>query len=158
MREQRAGKDASGETGDGVGLLLQIPHNGEINTIRGNADRMLAREETIASPVMDGDMDKILPVVDQGGFGSSMLDNTLEFLMMNGMELPQAVMLCIPEPWARDRRIDRFLPLLRHHDGALGRPRRHRLLRQGHGGRGAGPERTPALPVVSHRRCGFSRR
>ena len=107
MREQRAGKDASGETGDGVGLLLQIPHNGEINTIRGNADRMLAREETIASPVMDGDMDKILPVVDQGGFGSSMLDNTLEFLMMNGMELPQAVMLCIPEPWARDRRMDR---------------------------------------------------
>ncbi len=158
MREHRAGKDASGETGDGVGLLLQIPHNGEINTIRGNADRMLAREETIASPVMDGDMDKILPVVDQGGFGSSMLDNTLEFLMMNGMELPQAVMLCIPEPWARDRRIDRFLPLLRHHDGALGRPRRHRLLRRGHGGRGAGPERTPALPVVSHRRCGFSRR
>ena len=135
-----------------------ILHNGEINTIRGNADRMLAREETIASPVMDEDMDKVLPVVDQSGSDSSMLDNTLEFLMMNGMELPQAVMLCIPEPWARDRRIDRFLPLLRHHDGALGRPRRHRLLRRGHGGRGAGPERTPALPVVSHRRCGFSRR
>ena len=84
-----------------------ILHNGEINTIRGNVDRMLAREETISSPVMDEDMDKILPVVDQSGSDSSMLDNTLEFLMMNGMELPQAVMLCIPEPWAQDRRMDR---------------------------------------------------
>ena len=84
-----------------------ILHNGEINTIRGNVDRMLAREETIASPVMDDDMDKILPVVDQSGSDSAMLDNTLEFLMMNGMELPQAVMLCIPEPWAKDKRMDR---------------------------------------------------
>ena len=84
-----------------------ILHNGEINTIRGNVDRMLAREETIASPIMDDDMDKVLPVVDQSGSDSSMLDNTLEFLMMNGMELPQAVMLCIPEPWAKDKQMPR---------------------------------------------------
>ena len=84
-----------------------ILHNGEINTIRGHADRMLAREETVSSPVMDDDMDKILPVVDQNGSDSAMLDNTLEFLMMNGMELPRAVMLCIPEPWAKDKRMDR---------------------------------------------------
>ena len=84
-----------------------ILHNGEINTIRGNADRMLAREETVSSPVMDDDMDKILAVVDQNGSDSAMLDNTLEFLMMNGMELPRAVMLCIPEPWAKDKRMDR---------------------------------------------------
>ncbi|MDE6932522.1 MAG: glutamate synthase subunit alpha, partial [Oscillospiraceae bacterium] len=84
-----------------------ILHNGEINTIRGNVDRMLAREETISSRLMDDDMDKILPVVDQRGSDSAMLDNTLEFLMMNGVELPQAVMMCIPEPWANDRRMDR---------------------------------------------------
>ncbi len=84
-----------------------ILHNGEINTIRGNVDRMLAREETIFSPVMDEDMDKILPVVDQTGSDSAMLDNTLEFLMMNGVDLPQAVMMCIPEPWAGDKRMDR---------------------------------------------------
>ncbi len=84
-----------------------ILHNGEINTIRGNVDRMLAREETISSPLMDDDMDKILPVVDQRGSDSAMLDNTLEFLMMNGVELPQAVMMCIPEPWAKDKRMDR---------------------------------------------------
>ena len=84
-----------------------ILHNGEINTIRGNVDRMLAREETISSPLMDDDMDKILPVVDQRGSDSAMLDNTLEFLMMNGVELPKAVMMCIPEPWANDKRMDR---------------------------------------------------
>ncbi len=84
-----------------------IMHNGEINTIRGNVDRMLAREETMSSAVMEEDMDKILPVVDQSGSDSSMLDNTLEFLMMNGIELPQAVMMTIPEPWANDKKMDR---------------------------------------------------
>ncbi|MCI9121514.1 MAG: glutamate synthase large subunit [Oscillibacter sp.] len=84
-----------------------ILHNGEINTIRGNADRMLAREETMSSPLLEEDMDKILPVVDPNGSDSSMLDNTLEFLMMNGVPLPQAVMICIPEPWANDKRMDR---------------------------------------------------
>ena len=84
-----------------------IMHNGEINTIRGNVDRMLAREETMSSAVMEEDMDKILPVVDQSGSDSSMLDNTLEFLMMNGIELPQAVMMTIPEPWANDKKMER---------------------------------------------------
>ena len=84
-----------------------ILHNGEINTIRGNVDRMLAREETMHSAVLEADMDKILPVVDQSGSDSAMLDNTLEFLMMNGIPLPQAVMMCIPEPWANDRKMSR---------------------------------------------------
>ena len=84
-----------------------IMHNGEINTIRGNVDRMLAREETMSSAVMEDDMDKVLPVVDQSGSDSSMLDNTLEFLMMNGIDLPQAVMMCIPEPWANDKKMER---------------------------------------------------
>ena len=83
-----------------------ITHNGEINTIRGNSDRMLAREETMHSPLIsDEDMDRILPVVDQRGSDSAMLDNTLEFLMMNGIELPQAVMMTIPEPWANNRKM-----------------------------------------------------
>ena len=79
-----------------------ILHNGEINTIRGNADRMLAREETMASSCMEQDMDKVLPVISKSGSDSAMLDNTLEFLMMNGMPLPLAVMITIPEPWRND--------------------------------------------------------
>ncbi len=80
-----------------------IAHNGEINTIRGNVDRMLAREETVSSSKLDkAQMQKILPAVDTSGSDSAMLDNTLEFLLMNGMPLPLAVMTCIPEPWKHD--------------------------------------------------------
>ncbi len=74
-------------------------HNGEINTIRGNADRMLAREETMRSPVMGEAMRRVLPVVAPDGSDSQMLDNTLEFLCMNGMALPLAGMILLPEPW-----------------------------------------------------------
>ncbi len=84
-----------------------ILHNGEINTIRGNVDRMLAREETMASPLLEQDMDKILPVISGTGSDSAMLDNTLEFLMMNGVPLPLAVMMTIPEPWQNERDISR---------------------------------------------------
>ena len=83
-----------------------ILHNGEINTIRGNVDTMLAREETIASRYLKDDMTKVLPIVNQGGSDSAMLDNTLEFLLMNGMELPLAVMVTIPEPWSNNRSMD----------------------------------------------------
>ncbi|MCC8049223.1 MAG: glutamate synthase large subunit [Clostridiales bacterium] len=77
-------------------------HNGEINTIRGNADKMLAREETMSSSYMEEDMHKVLPVINAKGSDSAMLDNTLEFLTMNGMDLPLAVMITIPEPWANN--------------------------------------------------------
>lgn len=80
-----------------------IAHNGEINTIRGNIDRMLAREETISSPLLEKDIDKIFPVVARTGSDSAMLDNTLEFLYMNGMDLPLAMMATIPEPWKHNR-------------------------------------------------------
>ena len=76
-----------------------IAHNGEINTIRGNIDRMLAREETMQSPILHNDIDKIYPVVSATGSDSAMLDNTLEFMYMNGMDLPLAMMVTIPEPW-----------------------------------------------------------
>ena len=83
-----------------------ILHNGEINTIRGNVDTMLAREETIGSSYLKNDMTKVLPIVNQGGSDSAMLDNTLEFMVMNGMDLPLAVMVTIPEPWSNNRSMD----------------------------------------------------
>ncbi len=80
-----------------------IAHNGEINTIRGNADRMLAREETISSKTLSAtELKKVLPAIDSSGSDSAMLDNTLEFLVMNGVPLALAVMMCIPEPWKHD--------------------------------------------------------
>lgn len=84
-----------------------ILHNGEINTIRGNVDRMLAREETMHSPYLQDDMEKVLPVIGQFGSDSAMLDNTLEFMVMSGIPLPLAVMIAIPEPWKNDPNISR---------------------------------------------------
>ncbi|MCI8542888.1 MAG: glutamate synthase large subunit [Lachnospiraceae bacterium] len=78
-------------------------HNGEINTIRGNADKMLAREENMSSEFLKGQMHKVLPAIGKAGSDSAMLDNTLEFLVMSGMDLPLAVMIAIPEPWANDK-------------------------------------------------------
>ncbi len=84
-----------------------IVHNGEINTIRGNADKMLAREETMASEHLKGDLDKVMPVVNTEGSDSAMLDNTLEFLVMSGMDLPLAVMITIPEAWENNATISK---------------------------------------------------
>ena len=78
-----------------------IVHNGEINTIKGNANNMLCREENMQTDVVD--TSKVYPVVDVNGSDSAMLDNTLEFLVMSGMELPRAVMMCIPEPYENDK-------------------------------------------------------
>ncbi len=82
-----------------------IVHNGEINTILGNADKMLAREETMESEQLKGELHKVLPVINSEGSDSAMLDNTLEFLVMSGMDLPLAVMVTIPEPWENNRYI-----------------------------------------------------
>ena len=82
-----------------------LVHNGEINTIRGNADKMLAREENMATQYFAHEMHKVLPVVNAEGSDSAMLDNTLEFLVMSGMPLPLAVMITIPEPWDNNNTI-----------------------------------------------------
>jgi len=84
-----------------------IVHNGEINTITGNVDKMLAREETMSCKAFQQDMHKILPVVNTEGSDSARLDNTLEFLVMSGMPLPLAIMIMIPEPWSSSRTISK---------------------------------------------------
>ena len=83
-----------------------IVHNGEINTIRGNVDKMMAREENMETKFFKSDMYKVLPIISQEGSDSAMLDNALEFMVMSGMELPMAVMILIPAPWQHDR----FMP------------------------------------------------
>jgi glutamate synthase (NADPH) large chain len=83
-----------------------IAHNGEINTIRGNADRMLAREETMSSELLKDDLDKIYPVINASGSDSAMVDNTLEFLYYSGMDLPLALMLMVPEPFKHNQAME----------------------------------------------------
>ena len=80
-----------------------IVHNGEINTIRGNRDKMQAREENMESEELKGELHKVLPAINATGSDSAMLDNAIEFMVMSGMELPLAVMISIPEPWANNK-------------------------------------------------------
>ena len=79
-----------------------IVHNGEINTIRGNVDKMFGREENMASGALGEQLSKVLPVINAEGSDSAQVDNTLEFLVMSGMPLPLAVMIMIPEPWSHN--------------------------------------------------------
>ncbi len=79
-----------------------IIHNGEINTIRGNVNWVKARERMFSTPEFEGEMDKILPVINEDGSDSAMLDNYLQFLHLSGFSLPRAMMMTIPEPWEND--------------------------------------------------------
>ena len=77
-----------------------VVHNGEINTIKGNVDKMCAREETVeVSCFTDEELTKVLPIVSAEGSDSAMLDNALEFMIMGGMDPALAAMVLIPEPW-----------------------------------------------------------
>jgi glutamate synthase (NADPH/NADH) large chain len=75
-----------------------ISHNGEINTLRGNINWMTAREALFASPLFD-DIAKILPIIDEHGSDTAILDNAVELLVQAGWPLPQAMMMLIPEAW-----------------------------------------------------------
>ena len=78
-----------------------IAHNGEINTVRGNINWMHARESMLAHPVFGPDLDKIKPVVREGGSDSATFDNVLELLVLAGRPIEEAVSMLIPEPWSR---------------------------------------------------------
>ena len=77
-----------------------IAHNGEINTLRGNINWMRAREGLLTSPLLGDDLEKILPIIREGGSDTATFDNVLEFLVMTGRSLPHAILMMIPEPWA----------------------------------------------------------
>lgn len=77
-------------------------HNGEINTVRGNVNWMNARQAMCESDLFGEDLAKVMPVIDMNGTDSAMFDNCLEFLSLTGRSLPHAVMMMIPEPWAKN--------------------------------------------------------
>ncbi|WP_291648115.1 glutamate synthase large subunit [Clostridium sp.] len=82
-----------------------IIHNGEINTLRGNINSLFAREGNLKSNVLKEDLSKVLPIINSEGSDSAILDNTLEFLIMNGRSIEESIMMLIPEPWDKNQSI-----------------------------------------------------
>jgi glutamate synthase (NADPH) large chain len=76
-----------------------IAHNGEINTVRGNRNRMRAREAMLASDLIPGDLQRIFPVNSPEASDSASFDEVLELLHLGGRSLPHAVLMMIPEAW-----------------------------------------------------------
>jgi glutamate synthase domain-containing protein 2/glutamate synthase domain-containing protein 1/glutamate synthase domain-containing protein 3 len=76
-----------------------IAHNGEVNTLRGNVNWMRARESQLASELFGDDLEKVIPVVREGGSDSAIFDNVLELLVLSGRSIPHALMMMIPEAY-----------------------------------------------------------
>ncbi len=83
-----------------------LAHNGEINTIQGNQNWMHAREGTMASALFGDDLKKLYPIMREGASDSARFDNALEFLVLTGRELPEAILLMIPEAWENREDMD----------------------------------------------------
>ncbi|MEE1876520.1 glutamate synthase large subunit [Altererythrobacter litoralis] len=83
-----------------------MAHNGEINTVRGNVNWMNARRRTMESPLLGADLDKLWPIVPHGQSDTACLDNALELLLLGGYSLAHAMMMLIPEAWAKNELMD----------------------------------------------------
>lgn len=87
--------------------LRWLAHNGEINTLRGNKNWMRAREGVLKSDLFGEDLEKLFPIVEDGGSDSAAFDNVLELLVMNRvLSLPEAVMMMVPEAWQGNTAMD----------------------------------------------------
>ncbi len=80
-----------------------IAHNGEINTVRGNRNRMRARESLLESDLIPGDLSRVFPICQPGSSDSASFDEVLELLHLGGRSLPHAVLMMIPEAWENSR-------------------------------------------------------
>ncbi len=81
--------------------LRFMSHNGEINTLRGNVNWMRARRGNAQSKLYGDELKKLFPVVEPYCFDSGSFDNVLEFLLMNGRTLQEAIMMMVPEAWQK---------------------------------------------------------
>ena len=78
-----------------------MAHNGEINTLRGNVNWMTAREGVIQTEQFGDDLHKLFPIIEADCSDSGNFDNALEFLLMSGRTLQEAVMMMVPEAWQK---------------------------------------------------------
>ncbi|CDH46410.1 Glutamate synthase, alpha subunit [Candidatus Contendobacter odensis Run_B_J11] len=97
-------------------------HNGEINTLRGNINWMLARRHNMKSDRLGADLDKLWPLIGDGASDSATFDNALELLLAGGYSLPHAMMLMVPEAWADNPLMDQRRHAFYEYHAALMEP------------------------------------
>ncbi len=83
-----------------------VAHNGEINTVKGNYNWMVAREGVMSSPVLGDDLKKLYPISFANQSDTATFDNCIELLVAAGYPLAQAAMMMIPEPWEQHTTMD----------------------------------------------------
>ena len=74
-----------------------LAHNGEINTLRGNANWMRSHEIRMAATAFGDRPEDVKPVIQPGGSDSQALDNVWECLVRAGRSAPMAKALLMPE-------------------------------------------------------------
>lgn len=99
-----------------------LAHNGEINTLRGNINALRAREALLRSELLGEDLAKILPLLDETGSDSQMLDAMIELLYRAGRSLPHAILMTIPEAWAHEDYMDDRLKAFYEYHACLMEP------------------------------------
>jgi glutamate synthase domain-containing protein 2/glutamate synthase domain-containing protein 1/glutamate synthase domain-containing protein 3 len=83
-----------------------VVHNGEINTLRGNLNRMRTREAALASERFGDDIEMLKPITGDAQSDTAVFDNVLELLLESGRGLPHALRMLIPEAWNKDKQMD----------------------------------------------------
>ncbi|UYG16430.1 glutamate synthase large subunit [Brachybacterium huguangmaarense] len=99
-----------------------LAHNGEINTVIGNVNRMRAAEARLATDAFGDDLGRLLPVNTPGASDSASFDEVLELLHLSGRSLPHAIMMMVPEPWENDPAMDPALRAFYEYHAMLQEP------------------------------------
>ena len=86
--------------------LRWCAHNGEINTLRGNRNWITARQGLMATDNLGDELQHVMPVIEPNCSDSGEFDNAMEMLMMSGRDLPEVVMMMIPEAWQKHNAMD----------------------------------------------------
>lgn len=99
-----------------------LAHNGEINTIRGNRNWMIAREGVLKSDTFGDDLGRLFPIITPNSSDSASLDNTLELLVQDGRTLPHSLMMLIPEAWKNNPFMEEYKKAFYEYHGSMIEP------------------------------------
>ncbi|WP_339925502.1 glutamate synthase large subunit [uncultured Cyclobacterium sp.] len=85
-----------------------LSHNGEINTIRGNLNKMRSKETLMKSiHFTDEELQMLLPITNSKNSDSANLDSMVELLALSGRSLPHVLMMLVPEAWQDNKTMDK---------------------------------------------------